>query len=114
MWATQKTKINNFVTVTGASYGIFIIDFVCRKEDAQRLLTESDWNVERAVDAFYSSGPFPLFDLYKDEDDLIGPEGTERLCADLGVDPSDVVTIVLSWHMKVHTFFLKLIVSYHV
>ncbi|KAJ3302556.1 hypothetical protein HDV03_004872 [Kappamyces sp. JEL0829] len=54
------------------------------------------------MDALYSSVSL-LFDQYKDEDDLIGAEGTEKLCNDLDVDPSDVVTIVLSWHMKCPT-----------
>lgn len=68
--------------------------------------------MERALDYFYSqnqaSTPTPynsaLFDAYKDEEDIIGPTGTEKLCIDLGVDPSDVVTICLSWHMKVRAF----------
>ena len=69
------------------------------KKDATKLLKDAEWNVERALDAFYSNGS--LFDTYKDSDDMIGPEGTEKLCGDLGVDPSDVVTIALSWRMKV-------------
>jgi DCN1-like protein 1/2 len=44
-----------------------------------------------------------VFDIDLDEQDLIAAEGTERLVTDLGLDPSDVVTIVLSWHLKCPT-----------
>jgi DCN1-like protein 1/2 len=43
-----------------------------------------------------------LFDKYRDpeERDLILVEGTEMLCQDLQVDPTDVVVLVLAWHLK--------------
>lgn len=28
---------------------------------------------------------------------VIGPEGTERMCRDLGVDPSDIAILVFAW-----------------
>ena len=72
------------------------------KKEAKDFLQKSDWNVERALDLLYSNESIGLFDAYKESDqDIIGPEGTERLCEDLGVDPTDAVTIALSWHMKV-------------
>ncbi|KAM9967761.1 hypothetical protein ACTFIW_001847 [Dictyostelium discoideum] len=42
-----------------------------------------------------------FFDKYKDEDDnnVIGPDGITRLCKDLGVEPEDVVVLVLAWHL---------------
>jgi DCN1-like protein 1/2 len=99
---TQKSKINNFISVTNSSV-----------KEAQFHLKEHQWNTERALNAFFNQPPPPVtedwrakasssfFDQYKDQEDMIGAEGTERLCNDLGVDPSDVVTIILSWHMKV-------------
>ncbi|KAJ3388854.1 DCN1-like protein 1 [Entophlyctis sp. JEL0112] len=33
-------------------------------------------------------------------EDIIGINGTERLCQDLGVDPMDVVTLVLAFYLK--------------
>jgi len=78
-----------------------------RKKEAEHLLKAHSWNVEAAIDTFFANQqppPVRFFDDYKDEDDTIGPEGTEKLCNDLGVDPSDVVTIVLSWHMKVDSY----------
>eukprot|EP01112_Ceratiomyxa_fruticulosa_P021767 TRINITY_DN7785_c0_g1_i2.p1 TRINITY_DN7785_c0_g1~~TRINITY_DN7785_c0_g1_i2.p1 ORF type:complete len:273 (+),score=64.76 TRINITY_DN7785_c0_g1_i2:180-998(+) len=42
-----------------------------------------------------------LFDKYKDPNDqLIGPEGVNLLCQDLGVDPEDVITLVIAWYMN--------------
>ncbi|KAI8846793.1 hypothetical protein BC829DRAFT_345800, partial [Chytridium lagenaria] len=39
------------------------------------------------------------FDSDSDEG-LIGLEGTEKLCEVLDIDPSDIVTLVLAWHLK--------------
>ena len=39
-------------------------------------------------------------ELPEGEEAHIGPNGIEMFCADLGVDPSDVVLVVLSWHLK--------------
>ena len=43
-----------------------------------------------------------IFDTYKEadaEEPSIGPDGVEKLCADMGVDPSDVTLLVLAWAM---------------
>jgi DCN1-like protein 4/5 len=41
------------------------------------------------------------FQLYTDSDaDKLGPEGMERFCEDLGVDPANIVMLVLAWHMN--------------
>ncbi|RWS04917.1 hypothetical protein B4U79_15507, partial [Dinothrombium tinctorium] len=42
-----------------------------------------------------------LFNEYAspDESDLIGPEGVERFCRDIGVEPENIVTLVLAWKM---------------
>jgi DCN1-like protein 4/5 len=42
-----------------------------------------------------------LFEKYKEStDDVIGPNGIESLCADLAVQPEDVVTLVLAWRLN--------------
>lgn len=45
------------------------------------------------------------FDHYagQDEPDTIGPEGMEKLCKDLGVDPEDTVMLVLAWKLQAET-----------
>jgi len=39
----------------------------------------------------------------KDEPDTIGPEGVEKLCKDLGVEPEDSVMLVLAWKLQAAT-----------
>ena len=34
-----------------------------------------------------------------EDSEVIGPEGVERLCVGMGVDPMDPVTLVLAWKM---------------
>jgi len=42
-----------------------------------------------------------LFEKYKEADNpQIGPEGVEALCRDIGVEPEDVVVLVLAWHLN--------------
>jgi DCN1-like protein 4/5 len=42
-----------------------------------------------------------MFEHYKDpEGHQIGPGGVEALCGDLGVEPEDVVVLVLAWHLN--------------
>ncbi|KAJ3015028.1 UNVERIFIED_CONTAM: DCN1-like protein 1 [Siphonaria sp. JEL0065] len=115
---SNKEKIGQFTAFTGAD-----------DKTASEYLTNSGWRVEQACDAYFqnqSENPTPakasttaaapaagskknvdksklskLFDTYKDaDDDIIGVEGTERLCEDLEVDPTDVVTLVLAFHLK--------------
>ena len=39
-------------------------------------------------------------EYYDPADNQIGPEGIEKLCSALGVDPSDVLVLVLAWIME--------------
>jgi len=41
------------------------------------------------------------FEKYKEADNQqIGPEGIEALCRDIGVEPENVVVLVLAWHLN--------------
>ncbi|XP_046852458.1 DCN1-like protein 4 isoform X3 [Xenia sp. Carnegie-2017] len=40
------------------------------------------------------------FDEYADEPDLIGPQGIQRLCKDLLLDPEDIVLFVVTWQLN--------------
>ncbi|KAL7750927.1 Scaffold-type E3 ligase [Sorochytrium milnesiophthora] len=105
----QDTKVREFVQVTGAPEKI-----------AQKLLKGANWNVEVAINEYYN-GSYPtengsvaapsgglnkrqieqLYQQYEDKDDkIIGVEGTEQLCKDLSVDPSDVVLLVIAFYMQ--------------
>ena len=42
-----------------------------------------------------------LFDDYHDAaDGQIGPEGIEKLCNALGIDPTDVLMLVFAWQLN--------------
>lgn len=43
----------------------------------------------------------PLFGLVDPDSDVIGSEGgMERFFADLGVDPEELVTLIIAWQFK--------------
>lgn len=80
----------------------------------------SGWSLDRAVDYFFSSGMSgqsfrgrrkidsgalrSFFDAYKDPNrDSILAEGIIRMCEDLGVNPEDIVMLILSWRMGAET-----------
>ena len=100
---TQAGRVSQFVGVTGAPQRLAI-----------ECLQLSNWALEPAVDYYFSSGLaqqaagprvdqsalHDLFLSYKDAAaDGILAEGIMRLCEDLGVEPEDVVVLVLSWHL---------------
>ncbi|KAF9350802.1 hypothetical protein BGX34_000988 [Mortierella sp. NVP85] len=82
------------------------------------VLRDSGWNVEIAVNNFYNNGGAAyqskgsraetvnakqideIFNSFKDDDNHILLEGTEQFCAALDVDPTDVVVLVMAWHLK--------------
>ncbi|KAF5477273.1 hypothetical protein F2P56_003923, partial [Juglans regia] len=99
----HRDKLQQFMTITGASEKV-----------AHQTLKASDWNLEGAFDVFYSLPQVKnftdsrhleeLFNRYKDPySDMILVDGITLLCNDLQVDPQDIVTLVVSWHMKAAT-----------
>lgn len=106
----QKESVRQVRGITNAS-----------DKQATRLLRENGWNVEHAVDAFFSSGMVPepsldsvnlaeverLFSMYSEPDPeseggepVIADDGLTRLCSDLGVDMfTDVAVLVLAYKM---------------
>ncbi|KAJ4870465.1 hypothetical protein Rs2_47931 [Raphanus sativus] len=102
---SNRDKVQQFVAITGAS-----------EKNALQTLKSSDWQLEAAYDVFYSK-PQPrsnnaagvrrlqeLYNRYKDPySDMILAEGISVLCSDLQVEPQDIVTLVLSWHMNAAT-----------
>ncbi|CAH8260246.1 unnamed protein product [Arabidopsis lyrata] len=101
---SNRDKLQQFVAITGAS-----------EKNALQALKASDWHLEAAFDVFYSQ-PQPrsnaadvrrleeLYNRYKDPySDMILAEGISVLCNDLEVEPQDIVTLVLSWHMNAAT-----------
>ncbi|KAK9765849.1 Scaffold-type E3 ligase [Basidiobolus ranarum] len=104
----QSEKIKIFMSFTNAS-----------EKAARESLEAFDWNVQSAVDGYFggsipsdnmnshNSNPInyqylsDVFEEYKDSDeDAILVEGTEKYCNDLEVDPTDVVMLVVAWHLN--------------
>uniref|UniRef100_A0A7S0IWR0 Defective in cullin neddylation protein n=1 Tax=Calcidiscus leptoporus TaxID=127549 RepID=A0A7S0IWR0_9EUKA len=102
----QRDKIRQFMVFTG-----------CSERVAGDMLKRYDWMLEQAVDAFFSGAAsrasippvddaklIKWFDTYKDVDaEHIGVPGIEKLCAELDVDPTDVVMLMIAWKMKAAT-----------
>lgn len=105
----QKDKAKQFCMVTGANEKV-----------AVELLSVFSWNLDAAVDAFFTGGAAGLgsssrpavdsakvaeaFAKYKEPgSDTIEVQGTERFCTDLGVDPSDPIMLIIAWQMRANT-----------
>ncbi|CAF2101885.1 BnaA05g26410D [Brassica napus] len=86
---SNRDKLQQFVAITGAS-----------DKNALQALKASDWQLEAAFDVFYSQPQPRSNDPYSD---MILAEGISVLCSDLQVEPQDIVTLVLSWHMNAAT-----------
>ncbi|CAG7877759.1 unnamed protein product [Brassica rapa] len=86
---SNRDKLQQFVAITGAS-----------DKNALQALKASDWQLEAAFDMFYSQPQPRSNDPYSD---MILAEGISVLCSDLQVEPQDIVTLVLSWHMNAAT-----------
>mmetsp|Transcript_28788 Transcript_28788/g.81081 ORF Transcript_28788/g.81081 Transcript_28788/m.81081 type:complete len:248 (-) Transcript_28788:139-882(-) len=97
---TQREKITHFRNITSASEKI-----------AVECLSASRWDLEGGINCFYSSARSApaanisaiedMFKRYKDPHDaIILAEGVSQFCDDLEVDPSDIVLLVVSWHMN--------------
>ncbi|KAJ3196974.1 DCN1-like protein 2 [Irineochytrium annulatum] len=97
---TVKEKVKKFVAATGCEYVVELAGAfrpapsrpgtgMVAKKKAEPVVSASESKLQA------------LFETFKEEgEDHIGIEGTEKLCEALGVEPSDVVTLVLAWHLK--------------
>lgn len=102
----QRDKITQFKGITGANEKV-----------ASDCLKSASWSLEAAIEVFYSGAEDlhsagrldhrvleALFQKYKDpHDDIVSVDGISTFCQDLGVDPADIVMLVLSWHMSAAT-----------
>uniref|UniRef100_A0A673T8M2 DCN1-like protein n=1 Tax=Suricata suricatta TaxID=37032 RepID=A0A673T8M2_SURSU len=66
-------------------------DSMYRKYDSTRIKTEEEaFSSKRCLEWFYE---------YAGTDDIVGPEGMEKFCEDIGVEPENVVMLVLAWKL---------------
>ncbi|XP_033109029.1 DCN1-like protein 4 [Anneissia japonica] len=60
-------------------------------------LTESSYQA-----AFSSKRCLAWFEEYKDTDDSVGPEGMEKFCEDIGVEPENIVMLIIAWKLEAY------------
>ncbi|KAJ7410472.1 hypothetical protein WISP_108244 [Willisornis vidua] len=66
-------------------------DGMYRKYDSARIKAEEEvFSSKRCLEWFYE---------YAGTDDIVGPEGMEKFCEDIGVEPENVVMLVLAWKL---------------
>ncbi|KAJ0065281.1 hypothetical protein NL108_007002, partial [Boleophthalmus pectinirostris] len=65
-------------------------DSVYRKHEALQIREEDTFSNKRCLEWFYE---------YAGCDDVVGPEGMEKFCEDIGVEPENVVMLVLAWKL---------------
>ncbi|ETI43937.1 hypothetical protein F441_11204 [Phytophthora nicotianae CJ01A1] len=104
----KKKKLQAFKNTTNANDSM-----------AKSYLEKFSWDLMRAVDEFYANGGESLtpvkkstvsmdavnawFDNYidpDDDEDTINEEGILKFCEDIGVDPQDLVVLVIAWKMQ--------------
>ncbi|XP_026182988.1 DCN1-like protein 5 [Mastacembelus armatus] len=61
------------------------------------------------VKQFSSKKCLAWFHKYADPDKVVGPEAMEKFCKDLGVEPENIIMLVLAWHLNAATmgYFTK-------
>ncbi|TKS75019.1 DCN1-like protein 4 DCUN1 domain-containing protein 4 [Collichthys lucidus] len=65
-------------------------DSVFRKHETSQIREEEIFSSKRCLEWFYE---------YAGCDDVVGPEGMEKFCEDIGVEPENVVMLVLAWKL---------------
>ncbi|KAF9539180.1 hypothetical protein EC957_005728 [Mortierella hygrophila] len=89
-----------------------------KEQPAIALLRDAKWDIQVAVNNYYNGATAApqtnakqstpvnskqiekIFDDFKDEKDHILIEGMEKFCEALDVDPTDVVMLVMAYHLK--------------
>ncbi|XP_048121244.1 DCN1-like protein 5 isoform X2 [Alosa alosa] len=73
----------------------------CRTQTSSRLInTEDQFSNKKCLAWFYE---------YTGSDEVVGPEGMEKFCEDIGVEPENIVMLVLAWKLEAENmgFFTK-------
>ncbi|XP_072332839.1 DCN1-like protein 5 isoform X4 [Scyliorhinus torazame] len=71
---------------------------ISRVQTASRLINDDSFSSKKCLAWFYE---------YTDE--IVGPEGMEKLCEDIGVEPENIIMLVLAWKLEAQNmgFFTK-------
>lgn len=77
------------------------ISSYCRSQPPARLISgEEDFSRKKCLAWFYE---------YAGPDEVVGPEGMEKFCEDIGVEPENIIMLVLAWKLEAESmgFFTK-------
>jgi len=81
-----------------ASNGPAGADSMKKKEKGQPSKNEMPGFSKMKLEALFNK--YKEADVEEEDEEHIGPNGIEKFCNDLEVDPTDVVLLVLSWHLN--------------
>uniref|UniRef100_A0A8C5WEA1 DCN1-like protein n=1 Tax=Leptobrachium leishanense TaxID=445787 RepID=A0A8C5WEA1_9ANUR len=77
------------------------ISSYCRSQAPPRIIGEDElFSSKKCLSWFYE---------YAGPDDIVGPEAMEKFCEDIGVEPENVIMLVLAWKLEAENmgFFTK-------
>nr|XP_021508504.1 DCN1-like protein 5 isoform X1 [Meriones unguiculatus] len=77
------------------------ISSYCRSQPPARLISgEEEFSRKKCLAWFYE---------YAGPDEVVGPEGMEKFCEDIGVEPENIIMLVLAWKLEAESmgFFTK-------
>ncbi|KAI1893929.1 hypothetical protein AGOR_G00128710 [Albula goreensis] len=77
------------------------ISSFCRTQAPSRLMNPEDhFSSKKCLSWFYE---------YAGPDEVVGPEGMEKFCEDIGVEPENIIMLVLAWKLEAPNmgFFTK-------
>ncbi|XP_073469206.1 DCN1-like protein 5 [Aquarana catesbeiana] len=76
------------------------ISSYCRTQTASRIINEDLFSSKKCLAWFYE---------YAGPDEIVGPEAMEKFCEDIGVEPENIIMLVLAWKLEAENmgFFTK-------
>ena len=103
----QKDKVRRFAAVADAD-----------EEVALKILKDARWDLEVGLEMFFTSpvgslggstnpeqveATYATYRADDDDEEMVGAEGIERFCEDIGIDAMDPVILVVSLKMGAQT-----------
>jgi len=98
MSASVPSRQNSNGSNINASNGPAGAESMKKKEKIQPLKNEIPGFSKMKLESLFNK--YKEVGLEDEEEEHIGPDGIEKFCNDLEVDPTDVVLLVLSWHLN--------------
>ncbi|XP_032878550.1 DCN1-like protein 5 isoform X4 [Amblyraja radiata] len=102
-WCAHKMPVKKKRKSSGsedASMKKCRISSFCRVQTPSRLISDDSFSSKKCLAWFYE---------YAGTDEVVGPEGMEKFCEDIGVEPENIIMLVLAWKLEAQNmgFFTK-------